>query len=124
MTEDQRAVRDLVDEWMSASKAGELATILDLMTDDVLFMTPGREPFGKAEFRAAFEAMKDAKIDGGASIQEIQVAGTWAWARGHIELTVTAEAGIAHHRSGYTLTIFRKGQDGRWRLYRDANLVS
>jgi ketosteroid isomerase-like protein len=27
-------------------------------------------------------------------------------------------------RSGYTLTILRKGEDGRWRLFRDANLVS
>jgi len=26
--------------------------------------------------------------------------------------------------SGYTLSIFRKGEDGRWRLARDANLLT
>jgi ketosteroid isomerase-like protein len=27
-------------------------------------------------------------------------------------------------RSGYTLTLFRKGADGHWRLARDANLLT
>jgi len=27
-------------------------------------------------------------------------------------------------RSGYTLTLFRKNDDGKWRLARDANLVT
>jgi len=27
------------------------------------------------------------------------------------------------HRAGYTLTILRKQEDGRWLLVRDANLV-
>jgi len=27
-------------------------------------------------------------------------------------------------RAGYTLTILRKGPDGRWRLARDANLLT
>ena len=27
-------------------------------------------------------------------------------------------------RSGYALTIFKKGDDGRWRLFRDADLVT
>jgi ketosteroid isomerase-like protein len=28
------------------------------------------------------------------------------------------------HRAGYTLSILKKGGDGKWRLARDANLVS
>ena len=47
MSDDERAIRALVQEWMRASKAGDTAAVLDLMTDDVLFMTPGAEPFGK-----------------------------------------------------------------------------
>jgi len=27
-------------------------------------------------------------------------------------------------RHGYTLTLYRKGADGRWRLARDANLLT
>ena len=35
MNEDERAIRELVDTWMTASKAGDTETVLYLMTDDV-----------------------------------------------------------------------------------------
>lgn len=124
MTQDGRAIRELVDSWMKASKAGDLATVLDLMTDDVVFMVPGREPFGKEEFRAASESMSGAKMDGNAEIREMRVLGDWAWIRNHIEIGMTPPDGEPVRRSGYTLTILHKGSDGRWRLARDANLVS
>jgi uncharacterized protein (TIGR02246 family) len=124
MTEDERAIRDLVDTWMAASKAGDLATVLDLMADDVVFMTPGQEPFGKEEFRAASEAMARMKMDGRAEILELRVLGDWAYIRNRIEIDVTPPDGETLHRSGYTLTILRKEHDGQWRLFRDANLVT
>lgn len=52
MSEDEAAIRALIERWFAASKAGDTASLLDLMTDDVVFMTPGREPFGKTEFAA------------------------------------------------------------------------
>jgi uncharacterized protein (TIGR02246 family) len=124
MTEDERAIRELVDTWMAASKAVDVATVLDLMTDDVVFMTPGQEPFGKEEFRAASEAMARMKMDGRAEILELRVLGDWAYIRNRIEIDVTPPDGETLHRSGYTLTILRKDDDGRWRLFRDANLVT
>ena len=48
---DEQAIREVVEQWMAASKAGDTETVLGLMTDDVLFMTPGQEPFGKDAFR-------------------------------------------------------------------------
>src|SRR5689334_22517684 len=124
MTEDERAIRKLVDTWMDASRRGDTATVLDLMTDDVLFMTPTREPFGKDAFRDTSEAMRSARMEGRAEIEEIEVLGDRAWIRNHIDLTLTSAEGGPLHRSGYTLTILRKGEDGRWRLFRDANLVN
>jgi uncharacterized protein (TIGR02246 family) len=97
--------------------------VLDLMTDDVVFSVPGRAPFGKEEFRAASEAMRGVRMDGRSDIQEIRVLGSWAWIRNHIDLTVALPFGEPQHRSGYTLSILEKGEDGRWRLKRDANLV-
>jgi len=41
---DERAIRALVETWMSATNAGHLATVVERMTDDVLFLTPGRAP--------------------------------------------------------------------------------
>jgi uncharacterized protein (TIGR02246 family) len=124
MESDERAIRELVERWMEASRRGDTAAVLDLMADDVLFMTSGREPFGKDEFRANSESLKDVAMDGRAQIREIKVLGGWAWIRNHIEIVMTPPEGKARHRSGYTLTILRKGDDGRWRLFRDANLVS
>jgi uncharacterized protein (TIGR02246 family) len=124
MSDDEAAIRKLVDEWMQASRAGDTAAILGLMTDDVLFTVAGREPFGKEAFRAASESMRDLKLDGHAEIEEMEVLGDRAWIRNRIDLTLTPPEGEPLHRSGYTLTILRKDADGRWRLYRDANLVS
>jgi len=124
MSEDERAIRALVDRWMEASRAGDTAAVLELMSDDVLFTVPGREPFGKDEFRATSEAMKDFRVDGRAEVREIEVVGETAWIRNHIDLTVTPPGGEPMRRSGYTLTVLKKDGDGRWRLFRDANLVA
>ncbi len=124
MSNDERAIRELIDTWMAASKAGDTATLLGLMTDDVVFMVPGREPFGKAEFAAASREMEDVRIDGSSEIRELQVLGDWAFLRGRLQMSMTAPGGDPVHRSGYTHTILRKEADGRWRLARDANLLA
>ena len=124
MTDDERAIHEVVDQWMAASKAGDTATVLGLMTDDVVFMTPGREPFGKQEFRATADAMRDVEMDGRAEVREIEVIGDRAWIRNRIDLTLMPAGGEPLRRSGYTLTVLKKCEDGRWRLFRDANLVT
>ena len=124
MNEDERAIRELVDRWQNATKAGDVATVLDLMTDDVIFMVPGRPPFGKEAFKNASQQMKDVRIEGTNEIQEIRVLGDWAYLRNHIDITVTPPGADSVRRSGYTLTILSKGSDGRWRLTRDANLLT
>ena len=124
MTEDEMAIRALIDTWMAASKAGDTKTVLSLMADDVVFMVPGRPPFGKKEFAAQSEGMKDMRVDGTAEIAELKVLGDWAWLRNRLTVTVTPPNGNATRRSGYTLTILRKNPDGAWVLARDANLLS
>jgi len=123
MTEDERAIRELIDMWMEASRRGDLETVLGLMTDDIVFMTPGHEPFGKDEFRAQSQTMSGIEMNGRAEVREICVLGDWAWIRNYIDLTVTPPDGEPVHRAGYTLSILQKGGDGKWRLARDANLV-
>jgi uncharacterized protein (TIGR02246 family) len=124
MTDDEGAIRELIDTWMQASRRADIETVLGLMTDDMVFMTPGREPFGKEEFRAQFEAMSGAEMVGRAEIRESRVLGDWAWVRNYIDLTITPPDGEPAHPSGYTLSILQKGADGKWRLTRDANLLA
>jgi len=124
MDADEDAIRALVDKWIAATKAGDTATVLELIADDALFMVSGGQIFGKQAFAVSSDAMRDTRIEGGAEILEIEVAGNWAWIRNHIDLSITPSGGEPLQRSGYALTIFKKGDDGRWRLFRDANFVN
>ena len=124
MSPDERAIRDLVDTWMKASRAGDTATALSLMADDVVFMVPGHEPFGKEAFAKASEGMKGVKMEGVSEIREIKVLGDWAYIRNHIAITMTPPGGTPVKRAGWTLTLLRKEPDGRWVLARDANLLT
>ncbi|MFB2564718.1 YybH family protein [Rhizobium sp. IMFF44] len=124
MTDDEKAIRKVVETWTAASRAGDTATVLGLMTDDVIFMIPGQEPFGKEAFAAASKGMEGMKMEGASEIVELQVLGDWAYIRNHIDMTVTLPDGGAVHQSGYTLTLLRKEAGGEWRLARDANLLA
>ena len=125
MQSDEDQIRQLVTTWMTATKSGDVGTVLDLMTDDVIFLTPGRDPMGKTEFVAAAKAQSAGnapKFDGKSKIQEIEVIGEWAfmWTK----LTVTPSDGSpSMKRAGHTLTILRK-ENGNWRIARDANLLA
>ena len=123
MTDDERAIRDLVATWMAASQAGDVATVLGLVADDVVFMVPGREPFGKEAFAAASQSMKDMRFEGSYDSREIEVLGDWAYLRNYITVSITPPGGEPLRRAGHTLSILRKRPDGKWMLARDANLV-
>lgn len=125
MTNDERAIRDLVDTWLAASQAGDLKTVLNLMADDVIFMVPGQKPFGKEAFAASFEGLKNFRMEGTSDIQEIQVLDDWAYLRNYLKVAMTPRGGGQPvRRAGYTLTILRKNSNGTWVLARDANLLT
>jgi uncharacterized protein (TIGR02246 family) len=124
MNDDERAIRDLIGTWMEATQAGDLDRVLSLMTDDAVFMVPGREPFGREAFAAAWREMQGTRLESTSEIRELKVLGDWAYLRGYLQVAMTSPAGNTVRRSGYTLTILRKERDGAWRLTRDANLLT
>ena len=121
--EDERQIRKLIDAWIAASNGRNVPALMEMMTDDVVFMTPGRAPFGKAEFAADVERMKGVAIDARAEVQEIEVSGPRAYIRNHIQVELTSPGQAPKRMSGYTMSVLRKDADGRWRIARDANLV-
>ena len=127
MTADEQEIRQLVATWMSATKAGDLATVLSLMTDDVVFLVAGQQPFGKQQFAAAMKppatGVPMPMIDGRSEVQEIRISGDHAYMWAQLRVEVTPAGGVTVKRSGHTLSVLRK-EDGRWRLARDANLLS
>lgn len=127
MQSDERAIRALTATWMAATKAGDVETVLSLMTDDVVFLVPGRPVMRKADFEAASRAQAGEgapQFEGTSEIQEIQVSGEWAFMWSKLTVVVTPAGGAKPiTRAGHTLTIFRK-QNGTWALARDANLLA
>ena len=59
------------------------------------------------------------------NIQEITVSGDLAVCWNLLEVDITpTEGGETIERAGNTLTVFRRGTDGQWRIWRDANLMA
>jgi uncharacterized protein (TIGR02246 family) len=128
MTSDERAIRELVATWMSATKAGDLETVLGLMAEDVVFLVPGQAPMiGKAAYAKAAGAQSSARgptFDGQSEIQELKVFADWAYMWSRLTVAVTpAGGGKTTVRAGHTLSILRR-ERGRWVLARDANLLT
>ncbi len=127
MQTDEQEIRQLVATWMAATKAGDAGTVLDLMTDDAVFLVPGRPVMRKADFAAAAKAQAAAqapRFDGTSKIQEIQVIGDWAFMWTHLTVIATPAGGAPPiERAGHTLSVLRK-EGGKWRLARDANLLA
>src|SRR5262245_28244739 len=126
MQQDEKEIRQLFDKWMTATKAGDIETLLTLMSDDVVFLIPGGV-MRKAEIAAAARGQigpNAPTFEGTSEIQEIKVLGDWAfmWTR------LTAVGNMPDNprpvkRTGHTLSILKK-QDGKWMLARDANLLA
>src|SRR5690348_13761185 len=113
MGPDERAIRDLHSTWIHAVNAGDLARLLDLLADDVVFLSPGRAPFGRDGFTTGFTAAHEQfRIRCTSELQEVVVVSDLACARSRDALTVNPHAGgAASHFAGDRLTIYRKHSD-------------
>jgi uncharacterized protein (TIGR02246 family) len=130
MPHDEQQIRQLVTNWIDSTKRGDIQAVLDLMTEDVVFLLPGRPPMiGRATFEAASKAQSASpdsrpQIDGVSEIQEIQVHGDWAFMWTKLKVTVTPPGGApSMTRAGHTLSVLKK-QNGKWLMARDANMLA
>lgn len=124
MNTDEKEIRALVATWMTATRKSDADTVLGLMADDAKFLVPGQPPFGKETFAQTAQAPSSAsmEIDGDSDILEITVTGDWAFMVSHLTVTVRSGGSVQMVRAGHTLSVLKK-TDGRWQLFRDANLL-
>jgi uncharacterized protein (TIGR02246 family) len=122
----EQAVREVHTTWIDAVNAGDLARLLGLMADDVVFLNPGRAPFGRDGFPAGFSsAHQRSRIRCISELVEVVVVGEVAYTLSQDSLSVTPRAGgEAMELAGHRITIYRRQPDGRWLLARDAHTLS
>ena len=127
MLSDEDQIRQLVATWMAATRSGDMETVFNLISEDVVFLVPGSPPMRKSEFVSL--SLDQAKpggpqIDGTSEIQEIKVLGDWAFMWTRLSVVATLPDGTPPiERAGHTLSILRK-ENGKWLLARDANLLA
>jgi uncharacterized protein (TIGR02246 family) len=125
--DDFQSIRNLIAAWMNATVMGDLPKLLTMMDEDVVFLIAGQPPMrGREAFAATFRAgLQQYRIDPTVKIQEIQLSGGLAYCWNHLSILVTPlQGGSLQRRTGHTLTVLRKNPDGRWVVFRDANLLS
>lgn len=122
---DEVAIAKLLQDWSAATAAGDYAALEPLMHPDVLFLTSGAEPFGRDQFRLSFESItKVMSLKSSVETRELTVTGEFAFAHNYITVTLSQKSGgTPMERSGHVLSVYKR-TDGRWQLYRDANLMT
>lgn len=112
--------------WIDAVNTGDLARLLSLAAEDVVFLTPGQAPFGREGFSSNFvTAHKQMRICCSSELEEVIVVGEVAYTRSRDALSVTPRAGgKAAQLAGHRMTVYRKQRDGSWLLSRDIHTLS
>src|SRR5882672_9140734 len=109
--DDEQKIRDLIATWQRFTAAEDLPQLLRLMAENVVFLIPGHPPMrGRDAFAAGFQkAVEQFRFDSSGEIQEIRVAGDWAYSWSYLTVRMTPRNGEAPmRRAGYTLSILRK----------------
>jgi uncharacterized protein (TIGR02246 family) len=127
MNQDEQAIHDLIETWLRATQSGDIDTVLNLMSEDAMFMSAGQPPMiGREAFaRGLTKVLSENVIESTSEIAEVVVCGDLAYCRTKLAVTITSKHGqLPMLRNGDTLSILRKEADGQWRLTRDANMLA
>lgn len=127
MTDDEKAIRGVIAKWHDATAAGDVDAILELMSDDVVFLVAGQPPMrGKAEFGDALRSLLEShRIQSTGIVQEVVVCDDigYSWTQLKVSMSEIHGDDPPTVRTGSTLSIFRKEANG-WVIARDANLLT
>jgi uncharacterized protein (TIGR02246 family) len=125
MERDAQEIRRVIEEWHRLTRERDLEGVLDLMTDDVVFLRSGAPPMSRSEFAAGFRQWSGrARIESTFELRDLQVSSDLAYAWSFLTVAMTSDDHAeTTRREGHVLSVFRKSAAGRWQLARDANLL-
>lgn len=110
---DEQAILDIWSTYTEARVAGDAETWLGLWDNEGIRLPPGAPAVDFATFAPGTpERFANPPASMEIKSEEIIVTGDWAFSRGNFTVNNALE--------GKFLTIFRRQDDGSWRIYRDA----
>jgi uncharacterized protein (TIGR02246 family) len=118
---DTTAIKTVIEHVAEAWKAGDWDTFAEFYTDDTIWMPPGEAPLrGKDALRAWVQPIWNdyTVVEINMPSEEIVVIDDWAYER-HFELLEIYEVGgepTQYYLKG--VRIFRRGEDGSWKIAR------
>ncbi|MFZ3001101.1 MAG: SgcJ/EcaC family oxidoreductase [Undibacterium umbellatum] len=121
------AIRNNIQLWQDATAAGDVDKLLDLMDEEVVFLVAGHPPMkGREQFAQNLRnIVQTHSIASQSDIQEIIVQADLAYSWSYLRVEIIPKlAGQYMQRAGNVLSIWRLQADGKWRICRDANLLT
>ncbi|WP_163886988.1 YybH family protein [Aliiruegeria sabulilitoris] len=113
MAADEAAILDIWSSYSAARVAGDAESWLNLWDKEGIRMPPGVPAVDFATFAPGTpERFANAPASMEIKAEEVMILGDYAYSRGTFTVNNAVE--------GKFLTIFRRQEDGTWRIYRDA----
>ncbi len=120
---DVAAVRAVGEQWRTLYDSNDFAAIPELYTEDMLVMPRGRPAIsGREAMRKAVGGLAAGrKVDIDVDLREVVVEGDLAWSVADFTVTYTPPDARTPPKTelGRGLVIYKRGEDGAWRIHRD-----
>jgi uncharacterized protein (TIGR02246 family) len=122
LVDEAAAVRALAESWDPVANAEDLDGMMKMFAPDAVRLNAGEPAVSgaeaiRADFAAGFAASDNV---GNNPVDEVQVAGSWAFARGTFNDRATApDTGAVTEARGKWITLYRKTADG-WKIQIDS----
>src|SRR5262245_59397534 len=121
---DIAAIKNLTEAHLSAMARKDLAGLMELNTDDVVYLPPTSAPIvGKNAVKQMFETVfaQFSSIEQQAETSEIRVWGNIAIAWGAEAMKLMTPTGKVFTMRGYGMTVIERQPDGTWKFARGIN---
>lgn len=116
MATDAELIRDTQAPWKEAALARDWDAMLDMCTDDMVFMPPGEPSVSGDDLRPwleSFPVIREFDTD----FEDVVVSGELAVAMGSVRMSLEIDGERVPFDGKFT-DVFRKGADGTWRYRR------
>jgi len=121
---DAAAIRELLERWGVAVAERNAAALASMVDEEAMFLAPGRPAIrGRAAVEALYrQSFAATSLAQDFTIEELHVAGDWAFVIGRDAVVVTPlGGGEAVRARGMGLSVLRRQPDRSWRFWRGIN---